>query len=78
MNWKEGFDRLSLVLSVAVFGFSLWLVFYENDWRPPASKGEGVLVVALCAVAGVVAWYLTRVVGWIVRGFIQQRREPPA
>lgn len=78
MNWKEGFDRLSLVLSVAVFGISLWLVLYENDWRPPASKGEGVLVVAICAAAGVAAWYLTRVAGWIVRGFIQQRREPPA
>ena len=78
MNWKEGFDRLSMVVSVAVFGITLWAFLYENDWLPPASKSEGLLVLAICAVAGVAAWYLTRVAGWIVRGFTQQRREPPA
>jgi uncharacterized membrane protein len=78
MNLKEGFDRLSLVASVAAAVLSLVLVLIENDWRPPASKGEGTLLLGLCALAGVGVWYLTRVVGWVVRGFIQQRREPPA
>lgn len=77
MNYKEGFDRLSVVASVVAGLLTLFGFLTENDWMPP-TKGEGMLLLALSAIVGIAVWGVTRVIGWIVRGFIQQRREPPA
>ena len=77
MNYKRGFDRLSLALALLAVPFTFWLILEDTNWIAP-TKGEGMIWIGLSLLAGLGVWLLTRGVYWIVSGFIQPHREPPA
>jgi flagellar biogenesis protein FliO len=77
MNFKAGFDRLSLLLTVLSVPIAFWILMEMNNWRGP-QPGEARYLLLLLAVIAVSVWGVTRLVGWVVRGFTQPHREPPA
>lgn len=77
MNFKEGFDRLSLALGVLAVPLTFWLILEDTNWIAP-SKGQGVLYFGLSILGGVGVWLVTQGIAWVVRGFTPPRREPPA
>lgn len=77
MNYKAGFDRLSLALGVLAVPLTFWLILEDTNWVAP-TKNEGFLWIGLSLLAGLGVWLVTRAVFWIVSGFTQPRREPPA
>ena len=77
MNYKAGFDRLSIVLAVLSAPIIFWLI---AEGRAP-KYGEVKLSLVLLIGIGVAVWFATRVILWVVRGFLeptQPHREPPA
>lgn len=77
MSYKRGFDRLSLLLTVLSVPVAFWVLMEMNSWRGPQPGEAKLLLISLALIAASV-WGVTRLIAWVVAGFIQPHREPPA